>query len=371
MAESTEYALPARSLARALLVPRAEAKVLVDRWLQQPLPLDYEIAASWLRALAASENADWRAEAIRLAQQAPGFEEEDERLGLRLEVWSAIGRPGNPMVLQQLELRLQQLLQNTPSSLREGVAWDSLYRLSHEYPEINTALRGLHSCVGSEQNLEMKLAQDFQLEAIPSDLLLLASASLAYSHPVTASAWFQHLLTRDLSYIDQLRVRCLIANRITDKKVRQEAYQYLLQPSIDLFANHRVVREAFSPDASGWFLMKDRIADRYLLLEVEDGARDLQSLASFLNGYVEDDILARAMQLTVQSDMPQLSLALAQRRVDHSPLSGEAHAALAELQHAAGEQKASEVSWQRVMRMSPDRSDLWIRAKAALGDETP
>ncbi|MDA0667636.1 MAG: hypothetical protein O3A95_06190 [Planctomycetota bacterium] len=371
IAESTVFSNPARSLARELLVPREEAAALVERWLQDPLPRDYEIAASWIRALAESSNPSWREQAIALASAAQGFEEQDEQNGLRLEAWSALARLGEPQLLPLFEQRLQVLLMQTQSSSIEGEAWDSLYRLGRDYPELNAILDGLRRSAQSGAQDSMVLNEDFQLKDIPSDLLLIASASLADSHPKTSAAWFTHLLARDLPAVDQLRIQGLIAHRLPIKDLRSKAFQTLLSDPEGLEANRRVIMEAFSPQATSWILLDDRLKDWAHLEAIEDGDLEVTSLDSFTHGYVEDWILARAVDIAAQAELPELGLALAQRRVDHSALSGQAHAALAALQEAAGMEKEARQSWGRVLRLSPDRGDLWTQAKAALGGETP
>jgi len=370
IAESTEYSLPARSLARELLVPRKEAEALVERWLQEPLPSDYEIAASWLRALAGSENATWRNQALRLASEAEGFEDEDEHLGLRLEAWAALGRSGKESSLAWFELRLQTVLMKTMSLNPEGEAWDSLYRIGRDYPELNTILVGLRSCAGSQQKHVLALKTDFQLEEVPSDLLLIASVGLVKTHPATAADWFAHLLTRDLPELDRLRVQCLIAYRVPRKDLREQAFSALLMSPEKLDAYRRVVVECFSPDAAAWVLLAQRIGERSHLEKVEDGDLPPEALQAFTVGYVEDSILARSVDIAKQAELAKLALQLAQRRIDHSPLHGEAYAVLAELQQAAGQDQKAQQSWARVMRLSPDYGTLWTMAKAALNDET-
>lgn len=370
IAESTAFSNPARSLARELLVPRAEAAALVDRWLEDPLPRDYEIAASWVRALAESSNPSWREQAIVLASEAQGFKEEDEQAGLRLEAWSALSRLGEPQLLPLFEQRLQVLLMQTQSTSIEGEAWDSLYRLGRDYPELNAVLEGLRRSAQSDVQHSMVLNEDFQLKDIPSDLLLIASASLVYSHPKTAAAWFTHLLDRDLPAVDQLRIHGLIAHRLPIKDLRSKAFRALLSDSESLDANRRVIMEAFSPEGAAWILLDDRLKNRMHLEAVEEGDLAATKLDAFANGYVEDSILARAVGIAEQADLPELALTLAQRRVDHSALMGQAHAKLAFLQQAAGMEEKAQQSWGRVLRLSPDHGNLWTQAKAALGDET-
>lgn len=371
IAESTAFSSPARSLARELLVPREAAAVLVERWLEDPLPVEYEIAASWIRALAESANPLWREQAMALALEAPGFDEKDEQEGLRLEAWSALARVGDPQMLPLFEQRLQSLLKTTPSHSTEGEAWDSLYRLGREYQELNAVLDGLRRSAGADASPSLSLNEDFKLDEIPSDLLLIASASLAYSHPQTSADWFAHLLARDLPAIDELRIHGLIAHRLPMKDLRNASFKILLADSARLDANRRVVIEAFSPEGAAWILLDDRLRERLLLEAVEEGDLEASALSFFSEGYVEDSILARAVEIAGQAGLSELALDLAQRRVDHSALSGRAHAKLAALQRAGGMEQEAQQSWGRVMRLSPDRGELWTKAKAALAEETP
>lgn len=370
IAESAEYSLPARSLARELLVPRKEAEGLVERWLQDRLPSDYEIAASWLRALAESKNASWREQAIQLASEAEGFEEEDEHIGLRLEVWAALGRSGEATSMPLFEQRLQKILMETTSLYPQGEAWDSLYRIGRDYPELNIVLEGLRRCAGNQRHHILPIAEEFKLEEIPSDLLLIASVGLARTHPQTAADWFAHLLTRDLPKLDRLRVQCLIAHRIQRKDLRKQAFTALLTSPENLNAYRRVIVEGFSPDAAAWVMLAERIGERSHLEKVEDGDLPPEALQAFTIGYAEDSILARSVDIAQRADLADLALQLALRRIDHSPLHGEAHAVLAGLQQAAGQSEKAQQSWARVMRLSPDHGALWTKAKAALNDET-
>ena len=371
IAESTAFSMPARSLARELLVPREEASALIERWLKDPLPSDYEIAASWLRALAGSTNPTWRNQAITLAEEAFGFDAPDEQDGLRLEVWSALARLGAVESKSIFERRLQTLLQETPSLSVEGESWGSLYRLGREYHEINSVLEGLRRSARPGADQSMPLAEDFPLDAIPSDLLLIACASLSFSHPQTAAEWFAHLLARDLPEVDQLRIHGLIAHRLPIKDLRDKAFQNLLSDPERLDSHRRVIIEAFSPEATAWVLLGARIQELVLLHEVEEGELKATALKAFVEGYVEDPILARAVDIARQADLPQLALTLAQRRVDHNPLLGIAHAELAELQLAGGMENQAQQSWGRVLRLSPDHGALWTKAKSALETETP
>lgn len=369
IASSAVYATPARAVALEMLVQAEGAKDLVDLWLQEPLPDDYERASAWVRSLAGSGHEPWVAAAVGLADAAPGFLDEDERRGLRLEVWGAIGRSRMERNGERLQRRLLAVMADSEGQTPEGESWVSLYQLGRGFPELGTVAEGLRNCAPET----IGASREFVEEEEPphhADVLLIAAANLAYSHPAQATAWFRELLTRDLSEVDRLRVLGLMAHRLPGPEARREALiALLLRP--ELFDVWRLAMvETFAPQGSSWTLFDERLEERLLLDEVVLGLKEVETLESLLEGYADFGTLTNASTLASDAGQQDLALALAQRRVDHNPLSDQAHARVARLLEAAGHEQEAIVHWERVVRLSPDRSDLWQAAQEALGEES-
>ncbi|MHC4379735.1 MAG: hypothetical protein ACYSU1_01410, partial [Planctomycetota bacterium] len=373
VAESAAYANPARAEALAMLVATPAAADLVELWIADPLPSDYERSAAWLRALAESGNREWVEAAVVLADAAQGFVDEDERRGLRLEVWGAIGRSGNPAYRELLEQRLLQVMAEAEGVTLAGEAWESLYRVGRAFPELSTVAEGLRRVTGASMGgdgmLESEVGQ-LDPSGLHADILLVAAASLVYVFPEQAGIWFQEILTRDLPQVDRLRVQGLMAQRMPELRQRRAATLALLESPEQLNEWRRAMIETFAPDASSWTLFEERLQERALVDGVELGMVDASTLRGLLEGYAEDGILARASDLAFAAEDAQLALALAARRVDHNPLLDQAHAHLATLLASVNREAEARAHWAIVTRLSPDRSELWLEAKRALGEES-
>lgn len=373
VAESPAYADPARAVALEMLVATPAAAELVALWITEPLPLDYELAAAWLRALAASGEASWVDAAVELADKAQGFVEEDERRGLRLEVWGALGRSGNPAHRERFEQRLLQVMESAQGITEEGVAWESLYLVGRSFPELSTVAEGLRNVTRASGTSPALLDSETDLidsTRLHRDILLVAASSLVYAHPSQAELWFQELLARDLPQVDRLRVQGLRAQRMPELARRREATLALLEHPEQLDEWRLAMVETFAPDASSWTLFGERLQERALVDGVALGEVEVSALAVLLDGYADDGILARASDLAAAAAEDALAIGLASRRVDHSPLSDLAHAHFATLLEASGQQEKALEQWAVVTRLAPDRSPLWLEAKQKLGEES-
>ncbi len=368
VAESNIYSTAARSLARELLVGLPPAEALIEKWLQADLPQDYEIAASWLRALAASDHPAWVDAAVALAQSAPGFAEEDLRRGLRMEVWSAlaVSSKKNRGILEQELLRKLKELQTEP---RDESSWGSMTRLSRAYPELGTLLHALQVCTMEMAPVTLDMS-GLDIESIPADILFSCASTLAYTHSTNAAEWLEHLLRRSLQMPERLQVLGVMANRLPPGPARRHALAILLEQPEFLEEWHLAVAEAFAPEGASWVLLADRIQERALVDAVEAGEEELSSLHSLLSGYAEDSVLRRAVELATKGNQMELALQLAQRRVDHMPLSDVAHAQLAQLLTQVGQLKLAKHQWEIVRRLAPNFSELWQQAQTSLEQQS-
>lgn len=368
--ESNAYTSAARALAAEILVRMPAAREYVEARFDQPLPEEYELAAAWVRALAASPLPAWQEEAVAAANRADGFEDGEERRGLRNEVWSAFGRHAQRTALPTLTARLWQLLREPEATTEAGVAWPTLARLGTNYPELTVVVSALNRCVDPQRSGVLDLPQDLQLQDLDATPLLVAASMLAKAYPEEVGPWLQELQQRELSQLDHLRVLAMTAHRLTGTAVKREALRALLEDPDALQEYRYQLVEALVPEGAGWVMMAERLGERLLVEEVLAGERPVTDLQRLLHGYAEDDVLRRAANLAEEAGRFELALACAKRRTDHAPLSDAAHAHYALLLGDLEREDEAREAWSVVLRVAPDRSDLWRQAQEVLGPQS-
>ncbi|MGB0953471.1 MAG: hypothetical protein ACPG31_09605 [Planctomycetota bacterium] len=368
--ESNAYASAARALAAEILIMAPKATEYVRNRFDQPMSGDYELDAAWVRSLAASRRLEFRDEGVAAATIASGYEEEDERRGLRIEVWSSLGRTGNPAHAKILEDRLWYLLRHPETGPPGEEGWTTLGHLGNQYPELSVVAIALAKCVDRKETTALETPEDLALSDVQTEPLLVAASLLAKTHPQRAAVWLTELQQRKLVLIDHLRVLALSAHRLPSVEAKREAIKQLLEHPDALLTYRRLLLEAFTPEGTGWVRMSSRLWDRLLLEEVLAEERPLEDLSILLRGYTDDDVLRRAANFAELEGDLGLALELAQRRTHHLPLSDATHAHYALLLGDLQRVEDAQREWAIVERVAPDRSDLWLQARAALQGES-
>lgn len=368
--ESNAYTSAARALAAEILILAPAAEDYVRNRFDQPLSGNYELDAAWVRSLASSRRLEFRDEGVAAAIIAEGYEEEDERRGLRIEVWSSLGRTGNPAHAKILEDRFWYLMRHPEAEASGEDGWITLTHLGNQYPELSVVSNALAKCLDSQDASLLELPEDLALADLATDPLLVAASLLAKSYPQRAAGWLMELQQRKLQLLDHLRVLALSAHRLPSVEAKREAMEALLAHPDALMAYRHSLLEAFVPEGTGWVLMSARLRDRLRLEEVLAGIRPLEELESLLRAYTDDDVLRRAADFAELSGNLELALALAKRRTDHLPLSDQTHAHYALLLGDLQQTEAAMREWAIVERVAPDRSNLWLEARAVLQGES-
>lgn len=368
--ESNAYPSSTRAAAAEILILAPAAEEYVRNRFDRPLPQDYELAAAWVRSLAGSSRLEWRDEAVAAATIASGFEDTDERRGLRIEAWAAMGRTGAHHQVPLLRDRLWHLLREPEAKTPEGEEWSTLARLGQQFPELSAVLTALKRCIDRRQSNALPMPEDLKLADIHNDPLLIAASVLAEASPDATGPWLEELQGRALSTLDQLRVLALTAHLMPTSAVKRSALEALLHRAEEVQHYRRPLVEAFVPEGAGWMLLTERLAERLLVEEVRVGARPAADLAHLLTGYADDTILRQAADLVELEGDLELALALAERRVAHLPLLDGAHAHMALLLGDLQRPDQAKRAWQVVERLAPDRSDLWLQARGILGIES-
>lgn len=368
--ESNAYAAAARAAAAEILVLVPAAEEYVRNRFDRPLSGNYELDAAWLRSLAAHPRLEWRDEAVAAATIAGGYEDVDERRGLRMEVWSALGRTGKPAHVEILAARLWHLLREPEAQLSDEEVWETLAGLRVEFPELSVVLTALANCPDRRRPVALDLPEDLLLEDIATDPLLIAATILAKTYPYTAVQWLEELRERKLQLLDHLRVLALSAHHLPSVDAKRGALRALLEHPETLTTYRRLLLEPFQAEGSGWVMVVERLEERLLLEDVIAEIRPLADLHHLLDGYADDPILRRAADYAELAGDLDLALALAKRRTDHLPLSDSAHAHYALLLGDLQRPEDAMKEWAIVERVAPDRSRLWNQARAALGRES-
>jgi hypothetical protein len=349
-----------RALIVGSLAGLPEATPLVAKWKAEP-PGGYETAVELLTTLILSPDPSHQAWARGFALDPPARFDEDERRGLRIEMWQQLGARAWAADVPFLEEHLERELRAVAAlGLPEEQTWPHLTLALRDTPELDAITRAYRACL-ADVSVDQEVAVGLRAwtpEGVAPLILTSGAARVATVAPKLAWHW-----------LDAAEAATALRASLAHREPEESAALAVLlgQPAL-LEAAPRLLAQGFPMAGQGWVLWRDRLEDRALVAAVRAGDTPLTELARLAGGWCEAALLAQAVELAQAGGAAHAALAmrLARHGVLQEPLSPEARLRLGQVAAAAGETALAEAQWRTVLRLAAPGTPLHKQATTAL-----
>lgn len=361
-----------RAMIITMLIGHPDAGLLISQWQSNP-PQGYESAVALMTSLLLGGTPEQQAWARGFALSPPESLEEEEKRGLRIEMWQKLGNRAfaadAPFLEQHLAAHLQAMPPRPIRSAEIEESWDHFAQALQGDGNLDALVAAYRSClaaVPAEETVATTLLQT-DVSKVPPQVLAAAALRLAQGSLELSEHWLDlaQELTRHPDNL--LRIESIRAGMLAQEPGEIAALKALLAKPQALAAAPRLLAQGFPVIGIGWTLWQDRLQERVLVAEVESGVRPATDLAQFTALWCEADFAERVLNLSVAKAPSVIQpILLAEHFVALHPLSGELRNRLADLYEQNGQPDHARKQWNTVLRLRAASTVAGKRALAGL-----